>query len=106
MGTSTVRGERDYLIDDIRAAVEQVLSDRTPVASHGASLAQHELTCSRAAELTRRMEKMESLQIQHEKMLAEFVGAQKLQRWLIPTLVGGLGSSVTAALLMWLLKGN
>jgi hypothetical protein len=99
--------ERDYLEDDVRDHVERILSaraERTPVG--GVSTAEHELHCSRAERLETRMDNMEKTQKTHGELLAEFVGAQKFQRWAVPIITGVLASSVAAAFVAWLLKGH
>jgi hypothetical protein len=96
--------ERNYLIDDVREALDQILSDRTPVASNADSLAKHELNCSWARSLGKRLNEMEKTQIAHGELLAEFVGAQKLQRWMVPIITGVLSSSVAAAFVAWMLR--
>jgi len=99
--------ERDYLEDDVRDHVERMLAsraDRTPVS--GLSTAEHELNCRRAEKLEERMTEMEKTQRAHGELLAEFVGAQKLQRWAVPILTGVITSSVVGVLIAWLLRGH
>lgn len=66
----------------------------------------HMLECEEkgpACKLGKRMEKMEAKIEDHGKIISEFVGAQKLSRWLVPMVASLATSGLVVAMLklMW-----
>lgn len=68
-------------------------------------LASHAATCENAAGLWEEIGKMRDANTNRDKLIAEFVGAQKLARWLVPVVTGVASSALAVFLLRAVLAG-
>lgn len=74
-------------------------------AKAGGEISTHYMECWNEGAGLRVWEKIEAMEKENatrDKLLAEFVGAQKLARWLVPVVTGVLSSSLA----VWLLRAS
>jgi hypothetical protein len=103
---------------ELAAVVEGVIAGQTPRPSDSATMfevaetvvkrsrPEHMIECEErgpACKLGKKIEKMEAKIDAHEQIIREFVGAQKLSRWLVPivTALATSGLVVGMVKLMW-----
>lgn len=76
-----------------------IARDESKRESRGAVLA-HEADCPQARDIWTEINKMREANAARDKQMAEFLGAQKLTRWLVPVVT----SVATSALAVFLLR--
>lgn len=69
------------------------------------AVAVHESNCPKASDIWTEINKMRDDNVARDKQIAEFLGAQKLSRWLVPVITSVASSALAVFLLRAMIAG-